>query len=506
MANYIAVTKKYSGYLIAIIFSSFVINYSFGYHGAKGIDIVFTSLCLIVFSFYPPLQKTILHPLLVLLAFYFPVGYLYGQPSLSITASLLQTNHLETFEFIKSVPLFCYALPLLVVASYFALRRYTYTTNIPTKVKFLFVFLTVIFIISLGITGKLTKIKAVDFVASIANSFNAYSKQINQLKSGNTNAQWGIIPNNTKSPTNVVLIIGESMRKDYMSAFGYPLPTTPFLNKANGIFYRNYISTAPNTFLSLPRTLALSSGVNVDISHNIINLAKQAGYETFWLSNQGFLGDFDLPTSKLATYSDHQIFLKKGDFESLNTDDYSLLPYFKKALNSSNGRKFIALHIMGSHPQFVDRLNGEKPFFNYSNKDISDYISTYRKTDNFIKLVYETLQSESTPFTLIYFSDHGLSERKIDGELYLRHGDKVKENYNVPLIVLSDTLSNKKHINSPKSAFNFISFFAEELGVKVVAPKIKDWNDTNEKIEVFNGQSMIEYKSLNDEQAERLTH
>ena len=291
MANYIAVTKKYSGYLIAIIFSSFVINYSFGYHGAKGIDIVFTSLCLIVFSFYPPLQKTILHPLLVLLAFYFPVGYLYGQPSLSITASLLQTNHLETFEFIKSVPLFCYALPLLVVASYFALRRYTYTTNIPTKVKFSFVFLTVIFIISLGITGKLTKIKAVDFVASIANSFNAYSKQINQLKSGNTNAQWGIIPNNTKSPTNVVLIIGESMRKDYMSAFGYPLPTTPFLNKANGIFYRNYISTAPNTFLSLPRTLALSSGVNVDISHNIINLAKQAGYETFWLSNQGFLGD-----------------------------------------------------------------------------------------------------------------------------------------------------------------------------------------------------------------------
>ncbi len=190
----------------------------------------------------------------------------------------------------------------------------------------------------------------------------------------------------------------------------------------------------------------------------------------------------------------------------MNTDDYSLLPYFKKALNSSNGRKFIALHIMGSHPQFVDRLNGEKPFFNYSNKDISDYISTYRKTDNFIKLVYETLQSESTPFTLIYFSDHGLSERKIDGELYLRHGDKVKENYNVPLIVLSDTLSNKKHINSPKSAFNFISFFAEELGVKVVAPKIKDWNDTNEKIEVFNGQSMIEYKSLNDEPAERLTH
>ncbi|BFO11432.1 hypothetical protein GGER_39420 [Serratia rubidaea] len=50
------------------------------------------------------------------------------------------------------------------------------------------------------------------------------------------------------------------MRRDYMSLFGYPLPTTPFLDQVNGDFYSNYISTAANTFESLPRTLALSQG------------------------------------------------------------------------------------------------------------------------------------------------------------------------------------------------------------------------------------------------------
>ena len=33
---------------------------------------------------------------------------------------------------------------------------------------------------------------------------------------------------------NHVIIIGESMRKDYMSAYGYPLETTPFLANTPG--------------------------------------------------------------------------------------------------------------------------------------------------------------------------------------------------------------------------------------------------------------------------------
>jgi len=38
-----------------------------------------------------------------------------------------------------------------------------------------------------------------------------------------------------------VFIIGESTNKSYMSAFGYPEKTTPFLDSISGTFYDNYL-------------------------------------------------------------------------------------------------------------------------------------------------------------------------------------------------------------------------------------------------------------------------
>ncbi|MBB1199582.1 phosphoethanolamine transferase [Enterobacteriaceae bacterium 89] len=488
-------------YFLSILFSSFAINYSFGYGGAKGLDIVFVALILIAVSLYPKLQKLFLTPVLLLLAIYFPVGYLYGQPSLAITASLLQTNHRESIEFFKSMPLYSYALPAIIALAFYLLSKFTWEVHAKPTTKKAYMLVLVIFISALGVRGKLENIKAVNFFTSIANSFSAYSQQIEQLNSGNSNAQWNIAYDNNKKE-NIVIIIGESMRADYMSVFGYLLPTTPFLDTVKGTFYRNYISTASNTFLSLPRTLALSSGSQVDMSYNVVNLAKQAGFETFWLSNQGMLGDFDLPTSRISTYSDRQNFLKKGDFESLNTDDNELLPLLKNALSTPGSQhKLVVMHIMGSHPQFSDRLNGEKPTFSNPNHDIASYISTYRKTDSFIKSTYEMLTRRNEPFKLIYFSDHGLSKRDINGTFYLRHGSDMKQNYHVPLLVLSDTDTSRQFIDTPKSAYDFISFFAEEAGIQVLEPKLNRWDENAGEMRVFNGNDMVPYSDLGDEPA-----
>ncbi|MDW5502177.1 sulfatase-like hydrolase/transferase [Serratia proteamaculans] len=73
---------------------------------------------------------------------------------------------------------------------------------------------------------------------------------------------WIVDAGNSKQ-ANYVIVVGESMRRDYMSLFGYPTQITPFLDQVKGIFYSDYISTAPNTFESLPRTLALSDGKKI---------------------------------------------------------------------------------------------------------------------------------------------------------------------------------------------------------------------------------------------------
>lgn len=125
---------------------------------------------------------------------------------------------------------------------------------------------------------------------------------------------------------NIIVIIGESVAANYLSLYGYPHNNTPWLKNAPGVFFDNYISTAPNTFLSLPRTLAMSDGVNINVSNNVVALANRAGYDTYWISNQGFVGEYDTPVTVIAMRAKHRIFLKKGDYDSRQIDDFSVLP------------------------------------------------------------------------------------------------------------------------------------------------------------------------------------
>jgi outer membrane protein TolC len=53
------------------------------------------------------------------------------------------------------------------------------------------------------------------------------------------------------------------MRKDYMSSYGYPINSTPFLATTPGILVNGYLSTASHTAVSLPRTLAISHGLDL---------------------------------------------------------------------------------------------------------------------------------------------------------------------------------------------------------------------------------------------------
>jgi glucan phosphoethanolaminetransferase (alkaline phosphatase superfamily) len=93
-----------------------------------------------------------------------------------------------------------------------------------------------------------------------------------------------------------------------MSVYGYPLDTTPWLKNANGDFYTNVISPAPNTFLSLPRTLARFDENKKEAANNIVNLSNKAGLETYWVSNQGRIGQFDTPATIIAYHAKHKFF------------------------------------------------------------------------------------------------------------------------------------------------------------------------------------------------------
>ncbi|MCP4592048.1 MAG: sulfatase-like hydrolase/transferase, partial [bacterium] len=53
-------------------------------------------------------------------------------------------------------------------------------------------------------------------------------------------------------PPNVILIVVDTLRRDHVGVYGYPRPTTPFLDElaAQGVVFENAYSQAPQTFNS----------------------------------------------------------------------------------------------------------------------------------------------------------------------------------------------------------------------------------------------------------------
>lgn len=67
----------------------------------------------------------------------------------------------------------------------------------------------------------------------------------------------------------------------------------------------------------------------------------------------------------------------------------------------------------------------------------------------------------------MYFADHGLEFADKDTQ-YARliHGDKFKQNYRVPMFITASDSHERKTVDRPRSALNFLSLFSQWTGIK----------------------------------------
>ncbi|WP_283774293.1 phosphoethanolamine transferase [Histophilus somni] len=312
---------------------------------------------------------------------------------------------------------------------------------------------------------------------------------------------WEITSSNPQYK-NFILIIGESMRKDYMSLYSYPIENTPFLSKVPGIIFNNYVSAAPNTQPSLKYTLYRKQDRgNFIYTDNIISLANKANFKTYWLSNQGIFGRNDTIASRIGQQADYSFFSKKS-FTDKNYFDTVLLEPLKNALaEKSEQAKLIVLHLIGSHPEFCKRLE-KQPTKKRFSKEIDCYIETIKQTDQFIATVNEILKQNNQSYSVLYFSDHGLSHYK--NKKTLAVNNKYKQNYEIPLIKFSSDDVKREYIQAPKSAFNFMSGFAQWLGINEKYLQ-NEQNFFSEEIslpiKVFNWEKFVDFEDLADDPA-----
>jgi heptose-I-phosphate ethanolaminephosphotransferase len=230
-----------------------------------------------------------------------------------------------------------------------------------------------------------------------------------------------------------VVVIGESLNKNQMQLYGYLRETTPDLN---GLFVKNKLIRFDNAYSNHTRTMPVLSlslteanqlnGKEYFSSLSIVDIAKAAGFETHWVTNQVLYGIWDNLVSIIAHSTDHLVTLNKNIGTSLQTQKYDedTISFVREILDAKKTKKnqIIFVHLMGSHWNYCSRFS--KNFSRFSGplakgqfgnlagkKDFAEWINCYDNSvfynDHVVASLLKLLLAREGISGFMYFSDHG---------------------------------------------------------------------------------------------------
>ena len=461
---------------------SLFINLALGYDFSLLYTVAFTCVLHLLWRSFPRAQKVLVGVYSLLAAMYYPFGQAYGAPNFNTLLALHATNLEESTEILTIFPWYNYLLAVFIFAlGVIAVRRKPETSARWGKMDTLgLLFCTAIFFLqpvqnlAWGGVFKVidTGYPAVRFVKDVVvNNNEVLDEQARMAQLANMKDSWHVLAVKPKYHLYVV-VIGESARRDALGAFGGHWDNTPFASSVKGYLFNDYVAASGSTQKSLGLTLNRVVDNKPQFQDNFVTLANRAGFQTWWFSNQGQIGEYDTAIASIAKRADEVQFLKNGDFEAnKNTQDEQLLTLATRRTQP----QLIVLHLMGSHPQACDRTKGKYTVFVQS-KETSCYLYTMTQTDTLLSNLYTQLQNSGETFSMTYFSDHGLAFKERGKEVqYLAHDDKYQQNFQVPFMVLSSDDKAHKVIKARRSANDFLSFFSQWTGISAqeIAPRYR---------------------------------
>lgn len=428
--------------------------------------------CLLLNQIHQILLKVFLVLSLLLTLFIYPTYAVYGDLDYNYIASIFYTNYSESFSYMNEINLKTWLILLGITLYTIFLLKLTYKP-IENKIVTPILLMILLFfpakkLISYGYDESLVdryfNVLPIKRAVYILNQFNNVFKEDAYItKQTKKESSW-LIKSTTNDPKkDIVIVVGESVRRDFLNSYGFKINNTPFITNSSNVQFNNYISLAPQTIKSLVRTLAVSNEKGeYQLNNNIVNLAKKIGYETYWISNQGRVGYHESPVSIIARNSNHNTFLKKGD-SSGNSQDIEMLPFISEIIKNKNDKpKLIIIHMIGSHPYICDKTNDQYDEF-FLSKQLSCYSKSIKNTDSFLNKIHKDLVKSTKNFNMIYLSDHG---QKIHQDLAISHGNGFKEGYEVPLIIWGSDIGISQEINARRTGKDFIHLFNELTNTK----------------------------------------
>ena len=219
----------------------------------------------------------------------------------------------------------------------------------------------------------------------------------------------------TEKPHTMILVIGESACRDFMSAFHPDMEedTTPWMRSGMEVDAKHFIgfphaySCTMQTVPTLEKALTEYSQYNDKAfydSCSFIDIAHQLGYKVHWYSNQGTLGAADTPITLVANTAD----TAKWTRQELNRVQYdgSLLNFLDEVDPSQNN--LVVFHLMGSHFNFLNRYPADQTI--WGRPGVQDNVVNYKNslayTDSVLHRIHSYAKEKLNLEAMVYFSDH----------------------------------------------------------------------------------------------------
>lgn len=306
---------------------------------------------------------------------------------------------------------------------------------------------------------------------------------------------YSVIKANSQKPI-VIMIMGESLNAKKMNLFGFNYLNTPMLNQLKtdiNFQYKSAVSGGVDTVISVPtffyvkrepqnRILANSNKTN------LMRLAKQNGYKTYWLSTQHEEREIE----EVFQYAD--VVKTRRDWAKPLYDDV-LVKYLKNI--NFNQKTFVVLHLRANHSPYEDFTPRAyyKWKFNYNDYHkykLFSYMNSVLYVDNLIYSIIDYMKNNEKNFVIYFTSDHGEMLGTKEEHWVYGHSQLDINCAIVPFLYYSDRY--KKNLNQAiYSHYSISKMLAHDLGFTVANPN-EDGSYFVNGVDTFGKWGFIHYR------------
>ena len=300
-----------------------------------------------------------------------------------------------------------------------------------------------------------------------------------------------LVEANAEQPKTLILVIGESTNRQHMSLYGYPRQTTPKLDALRNqlTVFNKVIGPRPYTIEVLQQVLTFADQENPDLyltTPSLMNIMKQAGYKTFWITNQQTMTKRNTMLTNFSQQTDEQFYLNNSRDQNSRSYDESVIEPFQKVLADPAEKKLIIVHLLGTHmkyeyrypPEFA-RFNDRAGLADWATPDqipvINNYDNAVLYNDEVVANLISSFSATNPNGLLVYFSDHGEDVFDSPGHKILgrNEGRPTEPMYAVPFFTWESESWKKFHprdlskfADRPYQTSHFIHTWADLVGLR----------------------------------------